>query len=254
MRACDKPFLGLSMYPMSWFTSIFSTVLFYTGTFVLVFLMLPISASKRLAPLAGRLWGRFAHRVALVSGITFRCEGEIPAGKQVIYAVKHQSAWETMVLFWILHDPVIVMKQELMNIPLLGWIFRQTGSIGVNRSAGMSALKKLKSDALEALKTGRPLLIFPQGTRVLPRTKAPYQIGVYALYSATGLPVVPVALNSGSFWPRYGFRKYSGCISLVFLPEIQPGLPRATFMTTLEKQIEQATAELEMNTHKTRGL
>jgi 1-acyl-sn-glycerol-3-phosphate acyltransferase len=149
------------------------------------------------------------------------------------------------VLFWVLYDPIIVMKQELMRIPFIGWVFKRTGSIGVDRSAGMAALKKLKRDALIAVETGRPLLIFPQGTRVLPRTEAPYQIGVYALYSATGLPVVPVALNSGSFWPRKGIRKYPGCITLEFLPEIAPGLQRAAFMATLEEQIEQATARLE---------
>ena len=207
--------------------------------------MLPVCLSARIAPLAGRLWGRFASFVAWISGISFRLEGNVPKGKQVIYAVKHQSAWETMVLFWVLYDPIIVMKQELMRIPFIGWVFKRTGSIGVDRSAGMAALKKLKRDALIALETGRPLLIFPQGTRVLPRTEAPYQIGVYALYSATGLPVVPVALNSGSFWPRKGIRKYPGCITLEFLPEIAPGLPRAAFMATLEEQIEQATARLE---------
>ncbi|MDC3286759.1 1-acyl-sn-glycerol-3-phosphate acyltransferase [Alphaproteobacteria bacterium] len=230
---------------MSWLTSILSAIVFYIGTSVLVILMLPVCLSARIAPLAGRLWGRFASFVAWISGISFRLEGNVPKGKQVIYAVKHQSAWETMVLFWVLYDPIIVMKQELMRIPFIGWVFKRTGSIGVDRSAGMAALKKLKRDALIALETGRPLLIFPQGTRVLPRTEAPYQIGVYALYSATGLPVVPVALNSGSFWPRKGVRKYPGCITLEFLPEIAPGLPRAAFMATLEMQIEQATARLE---------
>lgn len=230
---------------MSWLTSILSAIVFYIGTSVLVILMLPVCLSARIAPLAGRLWGRFASFVAWISGISFRLEGNVPKGKQVIYAVKHQSAWETMVLFWVLYDPIIVMKQELMRIPFIGWVFKRTGSIGVDRSAGMAALKKLKHDALIALETGRPLLIFPQGTRVLPRTEAPYQIGVYALYSATGLPVVPVALNSGSFWPRKGIRKYPGCITLEFLPEIAPGLQRAAFMATLEEQIEQATARLE---------
>ena len=230
---------------MSWLTSILSAIVFYIGTSVLVILMLPVCLSARIAPLAGRLWGRFASFVAWISGISFRLEGNVPKGKQVIYAVKHQSAWETMVLFWVLYDPIIVMKQELMRIPFIGWVFKRTGSIGVDRSAGMVALKKLKRDALIALETGRPLLIFPQGTRVLPRTEAPYQIGVYALYSATGLPVVPVALNSGSFWPRKGIWKYPGCITLEFLPEIAPGLPRAAFMATLEEQIEHATARLE---------
>ena len=230
---------------MSWLTSILSAIVFYIGTSMLVILMLPVCLSARIAPLAGRLWGRFASFVAWISGISFRLEGNVPKGKQVIYAVKHQSAWETMVLFWVLYDPIIVMKQELMRIPFIGWVFKRTGSIGVDRSAGMAALKKLKRDALIALETGRPLLIFPQGTRVLPRTEAPYQIGVYALYSATGLPVVPVALNSGSFWPRKGIRKYPGCITLEFLPEIAPGLQRAAFMATLEEQIEQATARLE---------
>ena len=230
---------------MSWLTSILSAIVFYIGTSVLVILMLPVCLSARIAPLAGRLWGRFASFVAWISGISFRLEGNVPKGKQVIYAVKHQSAWETMVLFWVLYDPIIVMKQELMRIPFIGWVFKRTGSIGVDRSAGMAALKKLKRDALIALETGRPLLIFPQGTRILPRTKAPYQIGVYALYSATGLPVVPVALNSGSFWPRKGIWKYPGCITLEFLPEIAPGLPRAAFMAKLEEQIEHATARLE---------
>ena len=230
---------------MSWLTSILSTIVFYIGTSVLVILMLPVCLSARIAPLAGRLWGRFATFVAWISGISFRCEGNVPKGKQVIYAVKHQSAWETMVLFWVLYDPIIVMKQELMRIPFIGWVFKRTGSIGVDRSAGMAALKKLKRDALIAQETGRPLLIFPQGTRVLPRTEAPYEIGVYALYSATGLPVVPVALNSGLFWPRKGIRKYPGCITLEFLPEIAPGLPRAAFMATLEEKIEQATTRLE---------
>lgn len=230
---------------MSWLTSILSTIVFYIGTSVLVMLMLPVCLSARIAPLAGRLWGRFATFVAWISGISFRCEGNVPKGKQVIYAVKHQSAWETMVLFWVLYDPIIVMKQELMRIPFIGWVFKRTGSIGVDRSAGMAALKKLKRDALIAQETGRPLLIFPQGTRVLPRTEAPYEIGVYALYSATGLPVVPVALNSGLFWPRKGIRKYPGCITLEFLPEIAPGLPRAAFMATLEEKIEQATTRLE---------
>ena len=230
---------------MSWLNSILSTIVFYIGTSVLVMLMLPVCLSARIAPLAGRLWGRFATFVAWISGISFRCEGNVPKGKQVIYAVKHQSAWETMVLFWVLYDPIIVMKQELMRIPFIGWVFKRTGSIGVDRSAGMAALKKLKRDALIAQETGRPLLIFPQGTRVLPRTEAPYQIGVYALYSATGLPVVPVALNSGLFWPRKGIRKYPGCITLEFLPEIAPGLPRAAFMATLEEKIEQATTRLE---------
>ena len=230
---------------MSWLNSILSSIVFYIGTSVLVMLMLPVCLSARIAPLAGRLWGRFATFVAWISGISFRCEGNVPKGKQVIYAVKHQSAWETMVLFWVLYDPIIVMKQELMRIPFIGWVFKRTGSIGVDRSAGMAALKKLKRDALIAQETGRPLLIFPQGTRVLPRTEAPYQIGVYALYSATGLPVVPVALNSGLFWPRKGIRKYPGCITLEFLPEIAPGLPRAAFMATLEEKIEQATTRLE---------
>ena len=230
---------------MSWLNSILSSIVFYIGTSVLVILMLPVCLSARIAPLAGRLWGRFATFVAWISGISFRCEGNVPKGKQVIYAVKHQSAWETMVLFWVLYDPIIVMKQELMRIPFIGWVFKRTGSIGVDRSAGMAALKKLKRDALIAQETGRPLLIFPQGTRVLPRTEAPYQIGVYALYSATGLPVVPVALNSGLFWPRKGIRKYPGCITLEFLPEIAPGLPRAAFMATLEEKIEQATTRLE---------
>ena len=113
----------------------------------------------------------------------------------MIYAVKHQSAWETLILSWLLHAPAFVLKVELLRLPVIGLYFIKTGCIAVNRADGMRALRKMRLAALKLAKQGRSMLIFPQGTRVPPGVSKPYEIGVFALYEATGLPVVPVALN-----------------------------------------------------------
>ena len=121
---------------------------------------------------------------------------------------------------------------------------KRAGSLGVDRKAGMKALKKLRSDAVAAQKTGRSLQIYPQGTRTAPGQEAPYQISVYALYDATGLPVVPIALNSGSFWGKRAFMKQPGTITVSFLPPIEPGLSRKAFMAKLEDAIETESKRL----------
>ena len=114
-----------------------------------------------------------------------------------------------MTLCWRLDGPVIVLKKELTKIPVVGWLMSHSGAIAVDRSAGMKALKKMRIDAIAAKKTGRSIQIYPQGTRVAPGEQVDYQIGVYAIYEATGLPVIPVALNSGECWGR-AFAKKTG--------------------------------------------
>jgi 1-acyl-sn-glycerol-3-phosphate acyltransferase len=163
----------------------------------------------------------------------------------VIYAAKHQSAWETVVLALLLHTPVFVLKRELLRLPLLGWYFSKAGCIAVDRSAGMRALRKLRDDAVAAAAGGRSILIFPQGTRVAPGVEHRYEIGVFALYEATGLPVVPVALNSGHVWGRNSWVKRPGRIDVEFLAPIEPGLSRRDFMERLETAIETRMAELD---------
>ena len=126
--------------------------------------------------------------------------------------------------------------------------FAQAGCIALDRKAGMTALRHLRAQADIARRSGRSILIFPQGTRVAPGTWQPYQIGVFALYEQTGLAVLPVALNSGQFWGRRGFTKKPGRISVSYLPVIATGLKRKEFMQNLEIAIETRNAELEATT------
>ncbi|MDC0993930.1 lysophospholipid acyltransferase family protein, partial [Alphaproteobacteria bacterium] len=125
-----------------------------------------------------------------------------------------------------------------LRLPIIGWFFLKTGCIPVDRSAGMKALRDMRLAGKTLAAKGRSMLIFPQGTRVAPTVDHPFEIGVFALYEATGLPVVPVALNSGHVWPRNSWMKYPGLVTVEFLDPIDPGLDRKSFMATLKQRIE----------------
>ena len=225
--------------------SLLFNILFYAGTVSLAVIAMPaLLGPVTWARKIGIFWGWYVNQALRVVGISHQLEGDMRLDQQVIYAAKHESAWETMSLCWHLQAPVIVLKQELLFIPFVGWFMKRAGSLGVDRKAGMKALKKLRSDAVAAQKTGRSLQIYPQGTRTAPGQEAPYQIGVYALYDATGLPVVPIALNSGSFWGKRAFMKQPGTITVSFLPPIEPGLSRKAFMAKLETAIETESKRL----------
>ena len=231
---------------MVYLRSLIFNILFYGTTVAMAILVLP--ALLLPAPViraAARLWGWVTVQALRVACGTHRLSGDLQAGSQVIYAAKHQSAWETVVLALVLHTPVFVLKRELLRLPLLGWYFSKAGCIAVDRSAGMRALRKLRDDAVAAASGGRSILIFPQGTRVAPGVEHRYEIGVFALYEATGLPVVPVALNSGHVWGRNSWLNRPGRIDVEFLPPIEPGLSRRDFMERLETAIETRMAELD---------
>ena len=230
------------MYLRSWiFNILFYGVTAGLAILVLPTLLLPAAAIRAVA----RLWGWVTVQLLRIVGATHRVSGDQHLGDQVIYAAKHQSAWETIVLSLLLHTPVVVLKRELLKLPLLGWYFQKAGCVAVDRAAGMRALRKLRDDAVAMRDRGRSLLIFPQGTRVAPGAVQKYEIGVFALYEATGLPVIPIALNSGRVWGRNSWLKRSGRIEVEFLPPIAPGLPRKDFMAALESAIETRMAVLD---------
>lgn len=224
---------------MVYLRSLIFNILFYGVTILLALLVLP---SLLLPPAVirgvARLWGWITVQTLRIAGGTHRLTGEIHLDQQVIYAAKHQSAWETVVLALILHTPMVVLKRELLRLPFLGWYFRKAGCIAVDRSGGMKALRRLRDDAVAAAGAGRSILIFPQGTRAAPGASLRYEIGVFSLYEATGLPVVPIALNSGHVWGRKSWLKRPGQIEVEFLPPIPPGLSRREFMARLEDDIE----------------
>jgi len=230
------------MYLRSWiFNILFYGVTAILAILVLPTLLLPAAAIRAVA----RLWGWLTVQLLHIAGASHRVSGDQRRAGQVIYAAKHQSAWETIVLSLLLHTPVVVLKRELLKLPLLGWYFQKSGCVAVDRSAGMRALRKLRDDAVAVRDSGRSLLIFPQGTRVAPGATQKYEIGVFALYEATGLPVVPIALNSGHVWGRNSWLKRPGRIEVEFLPPIGPGLSRRDFMAALESAIETRMAVLD---------
>jgi 1-acyl-sn-glycerol-3-phosphate acyltransferase len=149
-----------------------------------------------------------------------------------------------LILPVVLGDPAPVVKRELLLLPIYGWYAARAGSIGIYRKAGAGALRRMLAKARSIAAAGRPIVIFPEGTRVAPGERRPYQPGVAALYQALGLPLVPAAVNSGLFWGRRSFVKRPGRIVLEFLEPIPPGWPRPRLMAELEQRIETATAAL----------
>ena len=213
--------------------------LFYVGTGVLVIVMGPVLLlPSRFARAVARFWGYMTYLLLAMIGIRQSVHGNRHLDRQVLYAVKHQSAWETIILSWLLSAPAFVLKRELLRLPIIGWFFLKTGCIPVDRSAGMKALRDMRLAGKTLAAKGRSMLIFPQGTRIAPAVDHPFEIGVFALYEATRLPVVPVALNSGHVWPRNSWMKYPGLVTVEFLDPIDPGLDRKSFMATLKQRIE----------------
>jgi 1-acyl-sn-glycerol-3-phosphate acyltransferase len=155
-----------------------------------------------------------------------------------IIAAKHQSAWETFKLPLWFDGAVIVLKEQLLRLPLWGPCVRLYGAIPVARSRKASDLRMMLDAATEYAKAGRPIVIFPQGTRVKPGVKKPYHRGVAVLYEHLNIPVVPLRLNSGNFWGRSAFLKSAGVITVEVLPAIPPGLPRDELMARIEAALE----------------
>lgn len=181
----------------------------------------------------------------LLVGLDYEVRGRehLPA-TPVLIACKHQSAWETVAFNLLVPNLAIGLKEELTRIPLFGWYLRRARNIQIDRGATARAIRSLVDGARRAVDAGDAILIFPEGTRRGPDDPPDYKPGVAALYNALKLPVVPVALNSGLFWPRRSFLKRPGRITVEFLDPIPPGLDRKAFMAELERRIETASTRL----------
>jgi 1-acyl-sn-glycerol-3-phosphate acyltransferase len=152
--------------------------------------------------------------------------------------------WETLAAHVLMHHPATVMKRQLLWIPGYGWYSRKAKMIVIDRDAGASAIRSMVTDAKARLAEGRPIVIFPEGTRRELGAPPDYKPGVAALYSMLDIPCVPMAHNSSLTWPRRGFLRKPGKVIVEFLPAIMPGLKRAAFMAELEKRTEDAVARL----------
>lgn len=222
-------------------------LLLYLFTAAMALLGLPVLlASRRRAMAFGAGWAAAVLKLlGWTVGLRHEVRGRehLPRGPAII-AMKHQSAWDTFAVPVIFDDPAIVLKRELMLIPFYGWYLWKAGMISVDRTAGAAALKQMVAAGERAVTAGRPIVIFPEGTRTAIGARRPYQPGVAALYRQLALPLVPVAVNSGLFWGRRQFLKRPGRITVEILPAIPPGRDRRAVMAELEERIEAATARL----------
>ncbi len=227
--------------------SILFNLLFYLNLAILLIAAIPTMVMPRGAILwVAKLWGRTSlwllHAVCGI-GVEWRGLEKIPHGG-VLVAAKHQSMWETFALLTLFPDPTYVIKRELAWIPFFGWYTRRGGMIPVDRGAGKSALAGMMEPARAALAEGRQIIVFPEGTRRAAGAEPKYKFGIAHLYAEAGVPCVPIALNSGLFWPRRRFLRFPGTITVEVLDPIPPGLERSAFFTKLQEEIETATARL----------
>ena len=182
-------------------------------------------------------------RVICGTKMEVRGHGKLLPGP-VIVAAKHQAAWDTFAIISLMRDPALVMKAELLSVPLYGRFCRKFELIPVQRELGPAALRQMVRDARARAAQGREIVIFPEGTRKIPGDAPDYKPGIIFLYQDLKVPVCPLALNSGMFWPRHSFLRYPGTIVAEFLDPIPAGLPRQEFMEKLQSAIETASGRL----------
>ncbi|GJE28026.1 lysophospholipid acyltransferase family protein [Methylobacterium organophilum] len=219
---------------------------FYVVTTALALLALPALAARKGVIRVAQFWGGtvvFLLRVVAGTRVEFRGLENIPKGPLLV-AAKHQSALETLALTTPFEDFAYVLKRELMWIPVIGWYLGRGGMVPIDRSKGAKTMAALNAAASAAIAEGRQLIIFPEGTRRPAGAPPAYKQGASHLYTTLNVPCLPVALNTGLYWRRRGFRRMPGTTVIEFLPPIPPGLPRAAFLKELEHRIETASEAL----------
>lgn len=194
----------------------------------------------------GRFWVRstlFLHRVICGIDDDIRGRENIPTGGFIV-AGKHQSAWETLRLIELFPRPSFIMKKQLLFVPFFGWYLWKAGMIPIDRGKGSAAIAAMTKHARRAIAERRQIIIFPEGTRRPPLAPPQYRHGVARLYAELGVPCLPIALNSGLYWPRHAVTHRQGTIRAECLPPIPPGLAPEIFAARLQQTLESETKAL----------
>lgn len=227
--------------------SLLFNVVFYINISVRMIVALPtiLLPYSFLLGVLRRYAGSTLWFLRVICGIDVEWRGreKLPQGACIV-ACKHQSVWETFALFMVLPDPTYVLKRELMQLPLFGWLATKARMIPIDRGSHAKALTGMLAAARREAARGRQIVIFPEGTRRPPGAKPHYLPGAAFLYADLGLPCVPIALNSGLFWPRHSWLRRPGTVVAEVLDPIPAGLDKREFLTRLQSAIEQATARL----------
>ncbi|MES2196132.1 MAG: lysophospholipid acyltransferase family protein [Pseudomonadota bacterium] len=227
--------------------SLVYNVLFYVLLVFWNIVAIPTFLMPRRAFMAvAKMWARssvWLLRVICNVRLEVRGREKIPAGPLIV-ASKHQSMWETFALMPYFDAPLFIYKRELAWIPFFGWYLMKSGMIGVDRGGGMRSLMDMARRAPKEIRSGRQLIIFPEGTRTPVGAPPDYMTGVGQIYASSGVPCQPVALNSGLFWPRRTFMRYPGTLVVEFLDPLPAGLSRKEFIVRIATVIEAATNRL----------
>lgn len=211
---------------------------------LLAWLVWPLPAKIRY-----RIVTSWSHLIVALArslcGIRYRVRGTIPAGGPYIVMAKHQSAWETLAFQVLFPAQVHVLKHWLLWVPFFGWGLATLSPITIERSPGRATLRRLLSQGQARLREGFWVIIFPEGTRVAPGTRGEYQGGGAWLACSSGVPVLPVAHNAGELWPKNGFIKHSGTVTISIGAPIHPeGRTTAALLSVVAASIEARMAEL----------
>ncbi len=229
------------------FRSLAFVALFYLWSLIVVLCMVPMLVlPHRVSIAAMRIWSQgITLLLRLICNIRTELRGaaNLPAGAALI-AAKHLCMYDVFVQFAWTPVPCFVMKKELLKVPFFGWYAAKARMTPVDRDGHSAALKKLMRDSRARLAEGRQIFIFPEGTRGEPGVAGDYKPGIAALYRELGVPVHPLATNSGVHWPAHGFLRRPGTIVFEYLEPIPPGLKRSEFMRLLEDRIETASNKL----------
>ncbi len=225
---------------------IFNILFFFTLAFgCIIGTIIGLFSRKATIPFWNKIWMPLCCSFLKICGISIEIRGkEYIRQEGVIYAIKHQSSLETYCLSSYITKAVFILKKELTYVPLFGWAQHLYGMIAVNRAAGGATLKKLLHDAKDRIQQGRPIIIFPEGTRTKPGKTTDYKPGLVFLYQNLNVPVIPVAVNTGLFWAKNSFLRYPGKVVIEFLPPLPLNMDKKEFMAQLKEKIEDKCAQL----------
>lgn len=221
---------------------------YITWTFLIGIIFLPIAffPTHIIILVVGKIWAKGLYFfLQNICNLKLDARGiENVPNTSAIYASKHQSALETFMFHILIHKPVFVLKKELLDLPVFGFYLKRMGMIAIDRDGGMKSLKLLLKSVEEKLNEGYSIIIFPEGTRTKPGEKVEYNSGITAIYNLKAAPIIPVALNTGVFWPKDSFNKQPGKFVIEFLPNISNDLDRKEFLSNLQNIIEEKSNQL----------
>ncbi|WP_370931508.1 lysophospholipid acyltransferase family protein [Bartonella sp. DGB1] len=239
---------------MAFIRSLIFIIIFYISTILQVIIFLPVFflSSQKTTWSITKLWARINNwlfsRIIGVKIIIEGIENLPPAGTSYLIAPKHQSAWDTFGFFPILDHPSLILKQELLRIPLFGLFVKKTGMIAINRQSPLKALKTITKEAQIKINQGRQILIYPEGTRKTPGEEPSYKSGIVNLYKNLNVPVIIIAHNAGLFWSAKKFTKYGGTLRCKILPALPSDMDPKDFFNKLIELTETSCNELLIET------